>query len=94
MKPLTKKQQQWAWFIGLWCGGLAAVTIHDAQTGESVREIRHAPYTMHVAFSPDGRYVASGLRGSLNKWLGVFDVATGDHFRIETPGGGGYGPPD
>jgi hypothetical protein len=27
MKPLTKKQQQWAWFIGLWCGGLAAVLI-------------------------------------------------------------------
>jgi hypothetical protein len=27
MKPLTKKKQQWAWFIGLWCGGLAAVSI-------------------------------------------------------------------
>jgi uncharacterized membrane protein len=27
MKPLTKKQRQWVWFIGLWCGGLAAVLL-------------------------------------------------------------------
>lgn len=27
MKPFTKKQQQWAWFIGLWCGGLTAVLL-------------------------------------------------------------------
>ena len=27
MKPLTKKQQQWVWFVGLWCGGLAAVLL-------------------------------------------------------------------
>lgn len=27
MKPLTKKQQQWIWFVGLWCGGLAAVLL-------------------------------------------------------------------
>jgi len=27
MKALTKKQQQWSWFIGLWCGGLAAVML-------------------------------------------------------------------
>jgi hypothetical protein len=27
MKALTKKQQQWAWFIGLWCGGLGAVLL-------------------------------------------------------------------
>jgi len=25
MKAFTKKQQQWAWLIGLWCGSLAAV---------------------------------------------------------------------
>ena len=25
MKPFTKKQQQWGWFFGLWCGSLAAV---------------------------------------------------------------------
>ena len=27
MKPLTKKQQQWVWFISLWCFGLAAVLL-------------------------------------------------------------------
>ncbi|MBT8364604.1 MAG: DUF2474 domain-containing protein [Deltaproteobacteria bacterium] len=27
MKRLTKKQQQWAWFFGLWCGGLSAVLL-------------------------------------------------------------------
>ena len=59
-------------------GGLYSVQIHDAKTGETIREIRHAPYTMHLCFSPDSRYIASGLRGSLNKWLGVFDVATGE----------------
>ncbi len=59
-------------------GGLFSIVIVDANTGESIREIKHAPYTMHLCFSPDGQRIASGLRGSLNKWLGVFDVATGD----------------
>lgn len=27
MKTLTKKQRQWAWFVGLWCAGLATVSI-------------------------------------------------------------------
>ena len=27
MKRLTKKQGQWAWFIGLWCGGLSTVLL-------------------------------------------------------------------
>jgi hypothetical protein len=27
MKAFTKKQHQWAWFIGLWCGGLATVLL-------------------------------------------------------------------
>ena len=27
MKPLTKNQRQWAWFVGLWCGGLTAVLL-------------------------------------------------------------------
>jgi len=27
MKPLTKKQQQWLWFLALWCGGLAAAAL-------------------------------------------------------------------
>ena len=24
MKQLTKKQKQWAWFVGLWCVGLSS----------------------------------------------------------------------
>lgn len=59
-------------------GGLFSVLIHDVNTGKQIREIGHAPYTMHLCFSPDGQYIASGLRGSLNKWLGVFDVSTGE----------------
>jgi len=58
-------------------GGMFNIVIHDADSGETIRQIAHAPYTMQLCFSPDGRYIASGLRGSLNKWLGVFDVATG-----------------
>ncbi len=58
-------------------GSLSSVHIHDAQTGKIIREISQDPYPMQLCFSEDGRYIASGLRGSLNKWLGVFDVATG-----------------
>ncbi len=25
MKALTKTVQEWAWFVGLWCAGLAVV---------------------------------------------------------------------
>ena len=27
MRALTKKQQQWLWFVVLWCGGLGAVML-------------------------------------------------------------------
>ena len=27
MRALTKKQQQWVWFVVLWCGGLAAAAM-------------------------------------------------------------------
>jgi hypothetical protein len=27
MRALTKKQQQWLWFVVLWCGGLAAAAM-------------------------------------------------------------------
>lgn len=27
MKPVTKKGAQWLWFAGLWCGGLAAMSM-------------------------------------------------------------------
>ena len=27
MKALTKKQQEWLWFVLLWCGGLLATAL-------------------------------------------------------------------
>jgi len=27
MKRLTEKKRQWAWFVGLWCGGLSAALL-------------------------------------------------------------------
>lgn len=27
MKPLTDRQKQWAWFVGLWCGGLVIMAL-------------------------------------------------------------------
>jgi hypothetical protein len=27
MKRLTKKYEQWAWFVALWCGGLASALL-------------------------------------------------------------------
>ena len=27
MSPFTKKQQQWLWFLLLWCGGLTAAVL-------------------------------------------------------------------
>lgn len=59
-------------------GGAFSVQIHDAATGKLTRQIAHAPYTMQLCFSKNGKYIASGLRGSANKWLGVFDVDTGE----------------
>ena len=59
-------------------GGFTSVVVYDANTGQQVRNIDHAPYTMQLCFSPDGQNIASGLRGSLSKWSGVFRVATGE----------------
>ena len=59
-------------------GGNGSVVIHDAGTGKNVREISHGTYTMQLCFSSDGQLIASGLRGvPINRYLGVFDVATG-----------------
>lgn len=27
MKPVTEKGKQWLWFAGLWCAGLAAMSL-------------------------------------------------------------------
>jgi WD40 repeat protein len=59
-------------------GGLSSIAIYDTTDGKKVREINHAPYTMHLCFSDDGRFIASGLRGSLNKYFGVFEVESGN----------------
>jgi hypothetical protein len=60
-------------------GGNASVVIHDIQTGKRVREIPHLAHTMHLCFSSDGRWIASGLRGvPANRSVGVFNVATGE----------------
>jgi len=57
--------------------GAADFKIHNVTTGEIISSVGQAPYPGELAFSKDGKYLASGLRGSLNKWLGVFEVATG-----------------
>ena len=57
--------------------GASDVKIHDVETGKVLHKFGQAPYPGELAFSEDGQHIACGLRGSLNKWLGVFDVATG-----------------
>jgi len=42
-----------------------------------VRTMRHASYTMGLAFNDDGTQIASAPRGNVNKLLAVFDVKEG-----------------
>lgn len=58
-------------------GGMFEVLLHTARTGQRTSAMRHASYTMGLEFSPDGKRIASAPRGNVNKFLGVFDVATG-----------------
>ena len=58
-------------------GGMFEVLLHNAKTGQRTSAMHHASYTMGLEFSPDGKRIASALRGNVNKFLGVFDVATG-----------------
>lgn len=55
-------------------GGMFDILLHDAKTGKHLRSMSHASYTMGLAFSPDGRRIASAPRGNVNKFLAVFDV--------------------
>jgi WD40 repeat protein len=62
-------------------GGMFEIDLHDAKTGEKKSSMRHASYTMGLTFSPDGKLIASAPRGNVNKFLAVFDVASGNqHF--------------
>jgi WD40 repeat protein len=58
-------------------GGMFDIVLHDGKTGEKTTALRHASYTMGLEFSPDGKWIASAPRGNVNKFLAVFDVATG-----------------
>jgi WD40 repeat protein len=58
-------------------GGMFDVVLYDAKTGARAKTIRHASYTMGLAFSPDGKRVASAPRGNVNRFLSLFDVAEG-----------------
>jgi len=58
-------------------GGMFDIVLHNAKTGEKTTAMRHASYTMGLEFSPDGKRIASAPRGNVNKFLAVFDVASG-----------------
>jgi WD40 repeat protein len=55
-------------------GGMFDILLHDAKTGQMLRSMRHASYTMGLEFSPDGKRIASAPRGNVNKFLAVFDA--------------------
>jgi WD40 repeat protein len=55
-------------------GGMFDIQLYNAKTGEKLRSMRHASYTMGLEFSPDGKRIASAPRGNVNKFLAVFDV--------------------
>lgn len=58
-------------------GGMFDIIVHDLQTGKSLRSMRHASYTMGLAFSPDGTRIASAPRGNVNRLFAMFDAAAG-----------------
>jgi WD40 repeat protein len=59
-------------------GGMDKIAILSSERGETLREIGpHGHYIMALAFSPDGKMIASGTRNSIPKSVAVFDVDTG-----------------
>jgi WD40 repeat protein len=58
-------------------GGMFDILLHSATTGEEVKTLRHASYTIGLEFSPDGKRLASAPRGNVNKMLAIFDIASG-----------------
>ncbi len=59
-------------------GGMFDILVFDAKTGKETITMRHASYTMGLEFSPDGTRIASAPRANVNKFLAVFDVASGE----------------
>jgi WD40 repeat protein len=59
-------------------GGMFHIVLHDAKTGQTMKSMRHASYTMGLEFSPTGKRIASAPRGNINKFLAVFDVTQND----------------
>jgi WD40 repeat protein len=58
-------------FLGL--GGMGQIELLDAATGGPIGSCgSHGPYVMNIAFSVDGKLVASGARGSMDKSVYVF----------------------
>ncbi|MFN7020174.1 MAG: WD40 repeat domain-containing protein [Phycisphaerales bacterium] len=60
-------------------GGLAACDLFDASTGERIAGAAGklgggSPYCMSIAFSPDGRFMATGRRGSVSKSVHLFST--------------------
>jgi hypothetical protein len=55
-------------------GGMFDIVLHNAKTGQKLRSMQHASYTMGLEFSPDGKRIASAPRANVNKVLAVFDV--------------------
>jgi WD40 repeat protein len=58
-------------------GGMFDILLYNATTGEEVKTLSHASYTMGLEFSPDGKRIASAPRGNVNKMLAIFDIASG-----------------
>lgn len=59
-------------------GGMFDILVFDAKTGKETFTLQHASYTMGLEFSPDGTRIASAPRANVNKFLAVFDVASGE----------------
>jgi WD40 repeat protein len=66
-------------------GGMFDIVLHDAKSGDKIKSMRHASYTMGLEFSPDGKRIASAPRANVNKFLSVFDIAQGKSLFVAGP---------
>ena len=69
----------WLRSIGKGAASQLESAVRQVPTGEHVRTLQgHTNWVFSVAFSPDGRYLASGSRDNTVR---VWEVATGQHVR-------------